>query len=122
VDVSDALVVRLREQQSAFDALDRALIPPLLDPLPVIVDVEITRIEGDEVHGHTLLCARDDAEHRVVAPRAGNAMAPGEIWLLEVQGARRDTLEQHFEDLGQVRCTVSLATGQWLQKVSARAS
>jgi hypothetical protein len=119
VDLNDALVVRLHEQLNALDALDPSQLLPVLDPLPVIVDVEITRIEGDDVHGHTLLCANNEAEHAVVAPRAGHSMAPGEIWLLEVQGARRDTLEQHFDDLGAVRCTIAVPTGQWLEKVTA---
>jgi hypothetical protein len=118
VDEGDALVGRLRAQLRVFESLDLTLIPPLLDPLPVIVDVEITRIDGDEVHGHTLLSARDEAEHNVVAPRAGKTMAPGEIWLLEVLSATRQTQEQHLDGLGSVRCTISVPTGQWLQKAS----
>jgi hypothetical protein len=118
VDLNDALLVRLHEQLNAFDALDPEQLPPVLDPLPVIVDVEITRIEGDDVHGHTLLTAHNAAEHNVVAPRAGRSMAPGEIWLLEVQDARRETLEQHFEDLGDVRCKIAVPTGEWLEKVT----
>jgi hypothetical protein len=39
--------------------------------------------------------------------------------LLEVQGARRETLEQHFEDLGDVRSTIAVPTGEWLEKVTA---
>lgn len=119
VDVSDPLVVRLQEQLRAFDALDPTELPPVLDPLPVIVDVEITRIDGDDVHGHTLLTPHNEAEHKVVAPRAGRSMSPGEIWLLEVQDARRETLQQHFEDLGDVRCTIAVPTGEWLEKVTA---
>jgi hypothetical protein len=119
VDLSDPLIVRLHEQLRAFDALDPEQQPPVLDPLPVIVDVEITRVDGDDVHGHTLLTAHNQAEHNVVAPRSGRSMAPGEIWLLEVQDARRETLEQHFDDLGDVRCTIAVPTGEWLEKVSA---
>lgn len=116
VDLSDALIVRLQEQLKAFEALDPTRLLPVLDPLPVIVDVEITRIDGDDVYGHTLLSASDAAEHKVVAPRAGHRMALGEIWLLEVQDARRDTLEQHFDDLGDVRSKIAVPTGQWLEK------
>jgi len=116
VDQCDPLIVRLREQLAGFDALDPEHLPALLDPLPVVVDVTITRVEGDDVHGHTLLSAFDDAEHEVVAPRAGRNFEPGEVWLLEVQGARRSTREQHFTDLGDVRCTVALPTGEWLDK------
>jgi hypothetical protein len=119
VDTSETLVVRLQEQLSAFAALESSKLPPVLDPLPVIVDVEITRIDGDDVFGHTLLSESDDAEHRVVAPRAGHDMAPGEIWLLEVQEARRETSTEHFDDLGDVRCTIAVPTGQWLEKVTA---
>jgi hypothetical protein len=119
VDLSDPLIVRLQEQLRAFDALAPEQLLPVLDPLPVIVDVEITRIDGDDVHGHTLLTAHNEAEHTVIAPRAGRSMAPGEIWLFEVQDARRDTLEQHFEDLGDVRCTIAVPTGEWLEKVPA---
>jgi hypothetical protein len=119
VDLSDTLIVRLHEQLSAFDALDPTQLPPVLDPLPVIVDVEITRIDGDDVFGHTLLSANNEAEHKVVAPRAGHAIAPGEIWLLEVREARRETLEQHFDDLGPVRCAITVPTGEWLEKVTA---
>lgn len=119
VDLSDPLIVRLHEQLRAFDALDPEQQPPVLDPLPVIVDVEITRVDGDDVHGHTLLTAHNQAEHNVVAPRAGRSMTPGEIWLLEVQDARRETLEQHFEDLGDVRYTIAVPTGEWLEKVTA---
>jgi hypothetical protein len=108
--------VRLREQLAGFDALDPERLPALLDPLPVVVDVAITRVEGDDVHGHTLLRGFDAAEHRVVAPRAGRNIAPGEVWLLEVQGSKRSTAEQHFADLGDVRCTIALPTGEWLEK------
>lgn len=117
VDLTDPLLVRLHEQLSAFDALDPELLPPVLDPLPVIVDVEITRVEDEQVHGRTLLTPHDAAEHQVVAPRAGRDMAPGEIWLLEVQDARRETIEQHFDDIGDVRCMIAVPTGQWLEKV-----
>ena len=119
VDLDDPLLVRLHEQLRAFDALDPAQLPPVLDPLPVIVDVEITRIDGDEVHGHTLLTANNEAEHNVVAPRAGRSMAPGEIWLLEVREARPETLARRFDDLGDVRCTIAVPTGEWLERVTA---
>jgi hypothetical protein len=119
VDLGDPLIARLHEQLRAFDALGPAQLLPVLDPLPVIVDVEITRVEGDDVFGHTLLTDNDEAEHKVVAPRAGREMAPGEIWLLEVQDARRETLEQHFDDLGATRCAITVPTGEWLEKVTA---
>lgn len=116
VDQSDALLVRLREQLADFDALDPKRLPALLDPLPVVVDVAITRVDGDDVHGHTLLSAFDDAEHRVVAPRNGHSIEPGQVWLLEVQGSKRSTSDQHFSDLGDVRCTIALPTGEWLEQ------
>ena len=116
VDQTDAMIVRLREQLAGFDSLDPKRLPALLDPLPVVVDVAITRVEGDEVHGHTLLSAFDDAEHRVVAPRGGRSISPGEVWLLEVQGSKRSSFDQHFSDLGEVRCTIALPTGEWLEK------
>jgi len=117
VDVRDPFVVRLREQLSRLSALDPAHLPPLLDPLPVIVDVAITHLDGDEVHGHTLLAAHDDAEHHVVAPSAGRDIRPGEVWLLEVQGSLRSTTEAKLPELGAVSCTIALPTGEWLEKV-----
>jgi hypothetical protein len=113
---SDPMIVRLREQLAGFDALDPERLPALLDPLPVVVDVAVTRIEGDDVYGHTLLRAFDDAEHCVIAPRGGRSILPGEVWLLEIQGSKRSTAEQHFADLGHVRCTIALPTGEWLER------
>lgn len=116
VDQQDPMLVRLREQLAGIDALDPEHLPALLDPLPVIVDVEITSIDGDDVHGHTLLSAYDDAEHRVVAPRGNRMMRPGEIWLLEVKGSRRSTTQlSHVERA----CSIALPTGEWLEKARA---
>lgn len=113
VDQQDPMLVRLREQLAGIDALDPEHLPALLDPLPVIVDVEITSIEGEDVYGHTLLSAYDDAEHRVVAPRGDRKMRPGEIWLLEVKGSRRSTTQlAHIERA----CSIALPTGEWLEK------
>ena len=117
VHLDHPIVVRLREQLAGFDALDPERLPALLDPLPVIVDVEITGVEGDDAHGRTLLSAFDDAEHHVVAPCAGRNIRPGEIWLLEVQSARPSSARAHYADLGDVDVTIALPTGQWLNKV-----
>lgn len=119
LDEQDAVIVRLREQLKGFDALDPERLPALLDPLPVIVDVEITAIDGDDVHGHTLLAAFDEAEHRVVAPRGGREMKPGDVWLLEVQGSRRSTAAIETAELGTVSSAIALPTGEWLEKVGA---
>lgn len=116
VDQHDPLITRLREQLARFSALDPERLPPLLDPLPVIVDVAITHVDGEEVHGHTLLAAHDEAEHRVVAPHAGRDIRPGEVWLLEVQGSVRKTRQEQLPDLGAVSCTIALPTGEWLEK------
>ncbi|MET0386011.1 MAG: hypothetical protein ABW321_08640 [Polyangiales bacterium] len=116
IDHTDPVVVRLQAQLAGFAALDDAHLPPLLDPLPVIVDVEITGVDGDEVRGHTLLAEHDDAEHDIVAPRAGRDIKPGEVWLLEVQGSRRSVRAQHYADLGDVSCAIALPTGEWLEK------
>jgi hypothetical protein len=111
------VVVRLNEQLAGFDALDPDHLPPLLDPLPVIVDVQITELDGTDAHGRTLLAAHDDAEHHVVAPHAGREVQPGEIWLLEIQGARPSSAHAHYADLGDVSVAIALPTGQWLSKV-----
>lgn len=113
----DPVLIRLREQLQGFDALDPEHLPALLDPLPVIVDVEITSVEGDDVHGHTLLAAHDDAEHRVVAPRGGREMRPGDIWLLEVRGSKRSTAAIEAAGLGLVKSAIALPTGEWIEKV-----
>lgn len=118
VDLTDPLIERLQGQLQLFDALDVAHLPVVLDPLPVIVDVQITKVEGDDVHGHTLLAAHDDAEHQVMAPRGGRRMAPGEIWLLEVLSAQPATTELQVAELGPVRCAITVPTGQWLERVS----
>jgi hypothetical protein len=117
VDLRDPFVVRLREQLKRLSALDPEHLPPLLDPLPVIVDVAITHLDGDDVHGHTLLAAHDDAEHQVVAPRAGRDIRPGEVWLLEVQGSLRSTTAAQIPERGSVSCAIALPTGEWLEKV-----
>jgi hypothetical protein len=111
------VVVRLSEQLAGFDALDPEHLPPLLDPLPVIVDVQITEVDDADAHGRTLLAAHDDAEHHVVAPHAGRDMQPGEIWLLEIQGARPSSARAHYADLGDVSVAIALPTGEWLSKV-----
>jgi hypothetical protein len=117
VDQQQPMVLRMHQQLAGFDALDPAHLPPVLDPLPVIVDVQITAVDAENAHGHTLLCAFDDAEHRVVAPHAGRGMQPGEVWLLEVQGSRPDSARAHYDDLGDVSCAIALPTGEWLDKV-----
>jgi hypothetical protein len=116
IDQRDGMVVRMHDMLARFDALDPAMLPPLLDPLPVIVEVAITHVEGDSVHGHTLLSAHDDAEHLVVADAAGRAIKPGEIWLLEVQRGVRSTRQEQHADLGPVSCAIALPTGEWLEK------
>jgi hypothetical protein len=117
IDRDDPVLVRLQQLRKRFEALDPAQLPPLLDPLPVIVDVKITAVDGDSVRGHTLLAADDAAEHRVVAPRAGRNMQPGEVWLLEVQGSERSVSEEQIAELGTVRCAIGIPTGEWLEKV-----
>jgi hypothetical protein len=117
LDQQDPVLVRLREQLQRFDSLDPERLPALLDPLPVIVDVEITKVEGDDVHGHTLLAAYDDAEHRVVAPRGGREMRPGDIWLLEVRGSKRSTAAIESKELGVVSSAIAVPTGEWIEKV-----
>jgi hypothetical protein len=116
VDFADPMLVRLKEQLSGCSALDPEALPALLDPLPVIVDVQITAVDDVEAHGHTLLRAHDAAEHRVVAPRNGRPMQPGEIWLLEIDGSRPSSARAHFDDLGDVSCAIALPTGAWLEK------
>jgi hypothetical protein len=117
VHLDHPVVVRLKEQLAGFDALDPEHLPPLLDPLPVIVDVRITEVNGADAHGQTLLAAHDDAEHHVVAPHAGRDMQPGEIWLLEIQGALPSSAHAHYADLGEVSVAIALPTGEWLSKV-----
>jgi hypothetical protein len=116
VDMTDPIVTRLKRQLAGFAALDPEALPALLDPLPVIVDVEITAVDATEAHGHTLLRARDAAEHRVVAPHGGRTMQPGEIWLLEIHGARPSSARAHYDDLGEVTTAIALPTGEWLNK------
>ena len=119
VDMADPIVTRLKRQLAGFAALDPEALPALLDPLPVIVDVEITAVDAHldgDAHGHTLLRARDTAEHRVVAPHGGRTMQPGEIWLLEIPGARPTSARVHYDDLGEVTTAIALPTGEWLNK------
>ena len=117
VDAQHPHVVRFKEQLAGFDALDPERLPPLLDPLPVIVDVQITAVNDSEAHGRTLLTAHDEAEHHVVAPIAGREIKTGEIWLIEVQGARPSAMQAHYDDLGEVSVAIALPTGEWLSKV-----
>jgi hypothetical protein len=116
VDSKNEIVVRLKEQLARFGQLDEAKFAPLLDPLPVIVDVWITEVDEHNAHGRTMLAERDEAEHRVTAPHSGRSMQPGEVWLFEVQGARAATKEASFDDLGNVSMNVAVPTGQWLQR------
>jgi hypothetical protein len=116
VDRAHPHVRRLQEQLAGFDALDPEHLPPVLDPLPVIVDVRITSVDAENAHGHTLLSAHDDAEHRVIAPLAGRDIQPGQIWLLEVQGSRPDSARAHYADLGDVTSAIALPTGEWLEQ------
>jgi hypothetical protein len=117
VDLRDETVLRLKEQLLRFSLLDEARFSPLLDPLPVVVDVWVTEVDGQNAHGRTMLAARDDAEHRVVAPHAGLGMRPGEVWLFEVQGSEVSQVEASFDDLGEVRYNVARPTGQWLARL-----
>jgi hypothetical protein len=116
VDLRHEVVTRLKEQLERFSSLDETRFSPLLDPLPVIVDVWITEVDEQNAHGRTMLAERDDAEHRVSAPHAGRSMHPGEVWLFEVQGARASTKSVSLEDLGDVSLHVAVPTGQWLQR------
>jgi hypothetical protein len=116
VDLQDELVQRLHEQLQRFEQLDEAKLAPLLDPLPVIIDVRITEVDEHNASGRTMLAAEEDAEHRVTAPHAGRSMRPGEVWLFEVQGARATTKQASFDDLGDVSVHVAVPTGQWLQR------
>jgi hypothetical protein len=120
VDMSDPMVARLKEQLARIDAMDETRLPPLLDPLPVIVDVRITEVDAKEAHGRTLLASRPDAEHHVVAPHGGRAMQPGEIWLMEVLGARPARARARLADLGEVAYNISLPTGEWLSRAESR--
>lgn len=116
VDLQDDLVQRLDAQLQRFAELDAAKLAPLLDPLPVIIDVTITEVDEHNATGRTMLAERDDAEHRVTAPHSGRSMRPGEVWLFEVQGARATTKQTSFDDLGDVSVHVAVPTGQWLQR------
>jgi hypothetical protein len=116
VDLRHEIVLRLKEQLKRFGQLDEAKFAPLLDPLPVIIDVWITEVDEHNAHGRTMLAERDDAEHRVTAPHAGRSMQPGEVWLFEVQGARATTKQVSFDDLGDVSFHVAVPTGQWLER------
>ncbi|HKU43665.1 MAG TPA: hypothetical protein VJR89_36150, partial [Polyangiales bacterium] len=116
VDFNHDAVLRLKEQLLRFGLLDEHRQRPLLDPLPVIIDVQITEVDEQLAHGRTMLAEREDAEHRISAPRAGRDMHPGEVWLFEVQGAKAGKAQASFEDLGEVSYQVSVPTGQWLER------
>ncbi len=120
VDRQHELVRWVEQQLARVDAIDASRLPPLLDPLPVIVDVRITEVDARDAHGRTLLAARDDAEHHVVAPHGGRAMKPGEVWLLEVQGARQTRARARYDDLGEVSFQIALPTGEWLSLAEPR--
>lgn len=121
VDRTHALVVWLGEQLTRFDAMDEASLPPLLDPLPVIVEARVTEVDATHAHGRTQLAARDDAEHHVVAPHGGRAMKAGEVWHFEVQGSRQTRARARYDDLGEVSFHIALPTGQWLSRVDGPA-
>jgi hypothetical protein len=116
VDLNHEVVLRLKEQLLRFSLLDEARLSPLLDPLPVIVDVKITEVDEQTAHGRTMLAEREDAEHRISAPRAGRDMHPGEVWLFEVQGAKAGKAQASFDDLGEVSYNVAVPTGHWLDR------
>ncbi len=120
VDMSNEMVSCWKGQLARIDALDDTRLPPLLDPLPVIVDARITEVDAKDAHGRTMLASREDAEHHVVAPHGGRPMRPGEIWLLEVQGARPARARARLPDLGEVSYNISLPTGEWLSKTESR--
>ena len=116
VDSQHDIVAKLKQQLGRFAQLDEAKFAPLLDPLPVIIDIWITEVDEHNAHGRTMLAERDEVEHRVTAPHSGRSMRPGEVWLFEVQGARAATKQASFEDLGDVSFHVAVPTGQWLQR------
>lgn len=116
VDLQHEVVLRLKEQISRFARLDESQFSPLLDPLPVIVDVKITDVDDQNAHGRTMLAASEHAEHRITAPHAGRGMQPGEIWLFEVQGAKPSTGQATYDDLGEVQFHIAVPTGQWLER------
>jgi hypothetical protein len=116
VDLNHEVVLRLKEQLLRFGLLDEGRMAPLLDPLPVIVDVKITEVDDQTARGVTMLAAREEAEHHISAPRAGRDMHPGEVWLFEVQGAKASQAQASFADLGEVSYNIAVPTGQWLER------
>jgi hypothetical protein len=121
IDRNHEQVLWLNAQLARFDAMDESRLPPLLDPLPVIVDVRITEVDARVAHGRTMLAAREEAEHHVIAPHGGRDMKPGEIWLFEVQGSQQKRARARYDDLGEVSFQIALPTGEWLSRAQDRA-
>jgi hypothetical protein len=117
VDLQHEQVAWAKLQLSRFAMMEVSRLPALLDPLPVIVDAKITKVEGGEAHGHTMLCSHEDVEHHVVAPIGDKPVRVGETWLLEVTAARRSQVRRHYDDLGDVVSQVALPTGEWVRRV-----
>jgi len=117
VSIDDVVVGEVIKGLRAFndklDAIEGQRLPPLLDPLPVIVDVKITSVDDVEVSGRTLL-GGDEGEHDVRAPGAGAPIEVGQIWSLEVEDSLRTVVGG---DSGGPRRRIAIPTGRWLDRI-----
>lgn len=116
VVTGDGMVAGLRALSAALDTAEAGRLPPILDPLPVIVDVEITKIEAGLVHGRTML-GGSQGEHSVRAPlpdTADGQMAVGQQWSMRVEEAVRATATRADGEQAQLRYRIAVPTGVWL--------
>lgn len=123
VDMDANIVVGLKAFNAKLDAIEARRLPPLLDPLPVIVDVKVTHVDDLEVCGRTVLGGAD-GEHDVRAPNTGDGIAEGELWSLMVEDSIKESAP--VDDGGdggdggdrEPRLQrVAIPTGRWLERI-----
>lgn len=113
VDMEDVVVRGLVALEGKLRAAERRSLPPLLDPLPVIVEVRVTACEGEDVLGHTVLPDAGGAEHSVRARRGECQPRPGELWAFRVEAGHQGVDRHPIRVQGR---TV-VPTGCWIERL-----
>ena len=114
VDLQEPLLAGLRQMEVQLMLLADAPAPPLLDPLPVIVEVRITEVRDGQAIGHPLVSDSAGAEHRVKAPCSGLQIAAGETWALRAESATPARGTRNIDGMGDVAYRISHPTGSWI--------
>lgn len=117
VDMDAEVVGLLQSLLTRLDEVERGPVPRLLEPLPVIVDVLVTRLEDGIAYGTTQV-SEGVGEHNVRAACSDEDMAVGEVWSLHVDQTARATATATHSDGTRVRYRIAVPGGEWLARIS----